>query len=233
MQEPGRRTGRFARHLSYANVVSTLALLFAMTGGALAASHYVITSTKQIKPTVLKKLTPKAAPAYSAGSGLVLAGHQFSLNPSVIPTIPTIPAAYPGGGCASGSLLQSLSASGGADCATDHAYSASSGSQPLAGPQSSVVHVPAGNWVVMASAQGGYDGTGSMTCSIYSGSTLLNQQVGTTSAVGSGSPYADAALVAATTTTDTSTNLEIYCTASPSIQMQYLNVVAIPVAALN
>jgi hypothetical protein len=44
------------RHLNYANVVATLALVFAMSGGALAASHYLITSTKQIKPTVLKSL---------------------------------------------------------------------------------------------------------------------------------------------------------------------------------
>lgn len=44
------------RHLNYANVVATLALFFAMTGGALAAKHFLITSTKQISPSVLKKL---------------------------------------------------------------------------------------------------------------------------------------------------------------------------------
>ncbi len=44
------------RHLSYANVVATLALLFAMSGGALAANHYLVNSTKQINPKVLKKL---------------------------------------------------------------------------------------------------------------------------------------------------------------------------------
>src|SRR5256885_195574 len=35
---------------------SSLALFFAMTGGALAAKHYLINSTKQINPKVLKKL---------------------------------------------------------------------------------------------------------------------------------------------------------------------------------
>jgi hypothetical protein len=44
------------RHLNYANVVATLALLFAMSGGALAANQYLINSTKQINPKVLKRL---------------------------------------------------------------------------------------------------------------------------------------------------------------------------------
>lgn len=42
--------------LTYANVAATLALVFAMSGGALAARHYLITSTRQINPAVLKKL---------------------------------------------------------------------------------------------------------------------------------------------------------------------------------
>jgi len=42
--------------LTYANIVATLALLFAMSGGAIAASHYLITSTKQFSPKVLSKL---------------------------------------------------------------------------------------------------------------------------------------------------------------------------------
>jgi hypothetical protein len=42
--------------LTYANVVATMALVFSMTGGALAAGHYLINSTKQINPKVLKKL---------------------------------------------------------------------------------------------------------------------------------------------------------------------------------
>ena len=42
--------------LTYANVAVTLALVFAMTGGAYAANHYLITSTKQISPKVLKSL---------------------------------------------------------------------------------------------------------------------------------------------------------------------------------
>src|SRR5438874_12957919 len=44
------------RHLTYANVTATLALFFAMSGGALAAKHYLVNSTKQISPKVLKAL---------------------------------------------------------------------------------------------------------------------------------------------------------------------------------
>jgi hypothetical protein len=71
---PGRR-------LSYANVVSTLALVFAMSGGALAASHYLINSTKQINPKVLKSLKGKTGakgPTGAAGS----AGAQGGQGPS-------------------------------------------------------------------------------------------------------------------------------------------------------
>jgi hypothetical protein len=61
------------KHLSYANIVATLALLFAMSGGALAAKHYLVNSTKQINPKVLKKLkgntgkTGLAGPQGAAG----------------------------------------------------------------------------------------------------------------------------------------------------------------------
>jgi hypothetical protein len=47
-------------HLNPATAIATLALVFAMTGGAYAASKYLITSTKQISPKVLKSLKGKA-----------------------------------------------------------------------------------------------------------------------------------------------------------------------------
>lgn len=55
------------RHLTYANVAATLALVFAMSGGALAAKHYLITSTGQIKPSVLKALRGREGPAGPSG----------------------------------------------------------------------------------------------------------------------------------------------------------------------
>jgi hypothetical protein len=47
------------RRFTYANVAMTIALVFAMTGGAYAAKHWVISSTKQIKPSVLAQLKGK------------------------------------------------------------------------------------------------------------------------------------------------------------------------------
>jgi Collagen triple helix repeat (20 copies) len=43
-------------HLTPSTLIATLALVFAMTGGAYAASKVLITSTKQISPKVLKSL---------------------------------------------------------------------------------------------------------------------------------------------------------------------------------
>jgi hypothetical protein len=53
--------------LSYANIAATLALFFAMTGGALAAHHYLITSTKQISPKVISALKGKTGKTGPAG----------------------------------------------------------------------------------------------------------------------------------------------------------------------
>ena len=54
--------------ITYVNVVATLVLVFAMTGGALAAKKYLITSTKQISPSVLKSLQGKAGPVGANGA---------------------------------------------------------------------------------------------------------------------------------------------------------------------
>src|SRR5256885_12061618 len=56
MERERHPESRLRRHLNYANVIATLALFFALSGGALAAKHYLINSTKQINPKVLKAL---------------------------------------------------------------------------------------------------------------------------------------------------------------------------------
>jgi hypothetical protein len=62
---------------TYANVTMTLALVFAMSGGAYAASKYLITSTKQISPKVLKALKGKNGANGTNGS----AGTQGAQGP--------------------------------------------------------------------------------------------------------------------------------------------------------
>jgi hypothetical protein len=57
------RRGRF----SYANVTATLALVLSMSGGALAANHYLINSTRQISPKVLKRLEGNTGPPGPVG----------------------------------------------------------------------------------------------------------------------------------------------------------------------
>lgn len=54
--------------ITFANVTATLALVFAMTGGAYAAKRYLITSTKQISPSVLKSL--KGANGKNGAAGI-------------------------------------------------------------------------------------------------------------------------------------------------------------------
>jgi hypothetical protein len=66
MTDQLRRPGR--HRFTYANVVATLALVLAMSGGALAATHYIITSTHQISPKVLRKLKSARGRAGSKGA---------------------------------------------------------------------------------------------------------------------------------------------------------------------
>jgi hypothetical protein len=49
-------------------MIASVALVFAMTGGAYAAKKYLITSTKQISPSVLKSLQGKAGAPGTAGA---------------------------------------------------------------------------------------------------------------------------------------------------------------------
>jgi hypothetical protein len=57
------------RRFTFVNVVMTFVLVFAMSGGAFAARKYLITSTKQISPKVLKSLAGKPGPAGPVGPG--------------------------------------------------------------------------------------------------------------------------------------------------------------------
>ena len=56
------------RRVTYANITATLALFFAMSGGALAAKHYLINSSSQINPKVLKALKGNVGARGETGS---------------------------------------------------------------------------------------------------------------------------------------------------------------------
>jgi Collagen triple helix repeat (20 copies) len=59
---------RIRRHCNFMTFVAFIALLFAMSGGAYAAGRYLITSTRQISPTVLKALKGGKGPAGANGA---------------------------------------------------------------------------------------------------------------------------------------------------------------------
>lgn len=63
-----QKMSRLRPRFTYANVTATLAMVFAMTGGAYAASKFLITSTKQIKPSVLAQLKGKPGAAGAVGT---------------------------------------------------------------------------------------------------------------------------------------------------------------------
>jgi hypothetical protein len=76
---------RIRRRATYANVVATLALVFAMSGGALAAARYIITSTKQIKPSVLTAIAKQAKGATGAAGPAGPAGQAGQAGPQGVP----------------------------------------------------------------------------------------------------------------------------------------------------
>lgn len=139
------------RHLSYANVVATMALVFAMSGGALAAKHYLIDSTRQIKPSVLKALqgrTGKTGPQGLTGAtGATGAqGLQGKEGPPGLSALLPLPS----GASESGSY--GASSAGGKNGET--LETAASFSIPLAAPVGKVVYTTATSPVAHCSGPG-------------------------------------------------------------------------------
>jgi hypothetical protein len=66
--ERGPKMRKLFRKPSPAMVIACLALFVASTGTSIAAKHYLITSTKQIKPSVLTKLKGAKGPMGATGA---------------------------------------------------------------------------------------------------------------------------------------------------------------------
>jgi hypothetical protein len=66
-QGRGRRANVRRSVISYANVAATLAVVLSMSGGALAANHYLLSSTRQISPKLMQKLKGRTGPTGPRG----------------------------------------------------------------------------------------------------------------------------------------------------------------------
>lgn len=101
------------RKPSITTVIACLALFLSLGGSALAASHYLITSTKQIKPNVLTSLRGKTGPAGAQGvagapgaPGAPGAAGTFSASDlSVVDGPSVVLCVYGGGSCDVGSSV--------------------------------------------------------------------------------------------------------------------------------
>jgi hypothetical protein len=64
------RKERAVRKPSPATIIASIALFFSLAGTGIAATHYLITSTKQIKPSVLKSLKGSGSRGLQGVQGL-------------------------------------------------------------------------------------------------------------------------------------------------------------------
>jgi hypothetical protein len=80
-------------------VIASVALVFSMTGTGIAAGHYLITSTSQIKPSVLRALRGQPGPQGPAGAqGATGAGFSTS-SVTIVRGTPETLCPLDGGSC--------------------------------------------------------------------------------------------------------------------------------------
>jgi hypothetical protein len=197
------------RHLSYANVIATLALVFAMSGGALAAKRYLINSTTQINPKVLRKLQRRTGDTGPTGAR----GPTGAVG---TPGTPGTPGANGANGAVAG-------------------YSASYGGPGIditTGPEHLIVSktVPAGHYIVSAkvmtvATSGGNTGSVETECELdVEGTTVDYSQATATLPLFTGSEYEGAAAIPlddavnVSTPTTLSVNCETFANSTPATQ---------------
>lgn len=166
--------------ITYANVAMTMALVFAMAGGAYAAKkHWLITSTKQIKPSVLRQLKvagpvgpagEKGAAGSQGAPGAPGSPGKDGLNGEPGKTGPGGPPGPTGAAGAAGSAgsAGSAGATGATGPAGTDGKDGATGAAGATGPEgvcsTSSCHLPAnvtetGQWSVVAKTDEGGVGT--------------------------------------------------------------------------
>jgi hypothetical protein len=241
--------------LTYANVISTLALFLALGGGAFAASKFVgpggvvrlcvspggavrVLKAGQkcgrgktqvpVDQTGPRGQTGSQGPPGPQGNGAnYTAGAGLSLNGTAFSAdLSQLQARI--GACASDQALQSVGQTGSPTCIGVHAYSAQGGNGSL----TAAIAVPAGNWVVIGeeTVSIGATGGGSLVCNINQNSTSIGHASQT---AGDGLPQS-VSPVALATTTGPNTALELVCdTGGATTFTPGAAIYAIPVAAVN
>jgi hypothetical protein len=241
--------------LTYANVMSTLALFLALSGGAFAATKLggssgvlslCVSSSGKVSALAHHRKCPKGSrlttvnqqgpvgppgppgpagspsPAYTAGSGLTLAGNTLAPNLSLLQ------ARIAGSGCAADQALQSVSQSGAPGCTSLHAYSAQAG---LDLSEASVA-LPPGRWVLLGQGTGGGIGSNS---TVYCAIEVDNAVVTTASQFVPAGDNGTAPVSVTATTSKVATPVNTNCNpgGGPVPYWSDVTILAIPVAALN
>lgn len=251
-----RSTGSLIRpRLTYANVVSTLALFSALGGGAFAATKFVgsgdvvrlcvspVGAVRVLKvgakcgrgSTVVRvdqtgprgQTGPQGPPGPQGTGQTYTAGAGLTLNGTTFSAnLSQLQARI--GACASDQMLQSVDAAGSPACIRVHAYSAQGGTGSL----TAAVALPAGNWVVIGEetvsivATGG----GTLVCNINQNGSSIGHASQT---AGNNQPQS-VSPVALATTTGPNTAIQLVCdTGGASTFTPGAAIYAIPVAAVN
>jgi hypothetical protein len=247
---------RIGRKLSYANVMSTLAVFLALSGGAFAAVKLGASSgvlslcvSKSGKVTALghhracpkgSRLTsvnqqgPAGPPGPPGPAGApsppysVGSGLTLSGN-TLSANLSQLQARIAGSGCAPDQTLQSVSPSGAATCTSLHAYSAQA---EVDIPEASIA-VPPGKWVLLGQGTGA-DTTPS-AATVYCSIEVSNVPVVTASQSVPSGEKGTAPVLASATTTKVATPISTNCNAGggPVPLWSNVSIVAIPVAAVN
>ncbi len=251
---------RISSKLSYANVMSTIAVFVALGGSAYGASRFVgstgvvklcvggggnvkvlaVNKGKCGKGTSLVAINqrgrtgsqgPQGLPG-TGSAGSYTAGSGLTLSGgSFSADLTKLQARLAGSGCAAGQALQSVAQNGTPACTGLHGYSSTAGLASNLQNNTAAV-IPAGSWLLIGQAQATTaSGGDTITCELQVNSHTVDTVVQTITGDGE---YTTSP-IATTTTTGPSNVAQILCNggSGSTIIGGNLTITAIPLAALN